>query len=68
MSTTLLPETEQHRRDEDRKVHDWRVHQLWLLGMPRLLAEAFADTVDWRDVAALVERGCPILVAVDIAR
>ena len=66
---TLLQDTDfSPAEDEETKVRNWRAHQLWRLGMPRLLAEAFADDVDWHDVAALVARGCPIFLAVDIAR
>jgi hypothetical protein len=53
--------------DEELKVHAWRVHQLERLGLPRLLAEAFAGKVDWHDVADLVGRGCPISLALEIA-
>jgi len=56
------------RDDEDTRVHEWRVDQLWRLGIPRLLAAEFADEVDWHDVAALVRRGCAPLLAVEIAR
>ena len=40
-------------------VHAWRTEQLRRLGLPYLLAEAFAD---------LVERGCSLSVALDIVR
>jgi hypothetical protein len=67
MDTTLLPEIAEDAQDEDTRVRDWRVDQLWHLGVPRLLARAFADDVDWHEVARLVERGCPPLVALQIA-
>jgi len=67
MDTTLLPEIAEDAQDEDTRVRDWRVVQLWQLGVPRLLARAFADDVDWHEVARLVERGCPPLVALQIA-
>jgi len=67
MDTTLLPEIALDAQDEDARVRDWRVDQLWQLGVPRLLARAFADDVDWHEVAGLVERGCPPLVALQIA-
>jgi len=67
MDTTLLPEITGNAQDEDTRVRDWRVDQLWQLGVPRLLARAFADDVDWHEVARLVERGCPPLVALQIA-
>jgi hypothetical protein len=69
MEASLLHEIEfDERGDEELKVHDWRVHQLQRLGLPRLLAETFAGKVDWHDVAALVARGCPISLALEIAR
>jgi hypothetical protein len=46
----------------------WRAEQLCLLGFPRTLAELFADRVDWHDVAALVARGCPPELALEIVR
>ena len=55
------------RRNELTLVHEWRTEQIARLGVPRLLARAFADTVDWHEVAALVERGCPPLLALEIA-
>jgi hypothetical protein len=67
MDTTLLPEIAGGAQGEDTRVRDWRVDQLWQLGVPRLLARAFADDVDWHEVARLVERGCPPLVALQIA-
>jgi hypothetical protein len=46
----------------------WRAEQLRLLGFPRTLAELFADRVDWHDIAALVARGCPPELALEIVR
>jgi hypothetical protein len=40
-------------------VHDWRVSQLTRLGIPRPLAEVYADRIDWHQIARLVCRGCP---------
>lgn len=54
--------------DEEVLVHEWRAEQLEGLGVPRSLAVAFADRVDWRDVAGLVERGCPPRLALEIVR
>jgi hypothetical protein len=54
------------RRDEP-LVHDWRVAQLTRLGLPELLAELYADVVDWHQIAKLVQRGCPALLAIRIA-
>ena len=66
-TTTLFLETEFEAQGEDGRVRDWRVDQLWQLGVPRLLARAFADDVDWHEVADLVARGCPPLIALQIA-
>ena len=49
-------------------VHAWRAEQLWRLGLPRVLAEAFADRIDWHALAALVGRGCPPVLALEIVR
>ena len=40
-------------------VHNWRVERLTGLGIPAPLAEAYADHLDWHQVARLVRRGCP---------
>ena len=69
MEPTLTPDVEvEQYDDEELLVHDWRTEQLWLLGLPWAIADAFADRVAWRDVAALVERGCPPELALEIAR
>ena len=49
-------------------VRAWRTEQLRRLGLPYVLAEAFADLVDWHAIADLVERGCTLSLAVDIVR
>jgi hypothetical protein len=49
-------------------VHEWRVTQLRRLGIPEPLAEAAADTVDWHQIAGLVQRGCPPRLALRIVR
>ena len=46
--------------------HDWRAGQLTRLGIPRPLAEAVADRVDWHQIAALIRRGCPPCLALRI--
>lgn len=47
MESTLLSEIEfDAAEDEDARVHEWRVDQLWRLGIPRLLADEFAGAVD----------------------
>jgi hypothetical protein len=47
-------------------VHDWRVSQLTRLGIPRPLAEVYADRIDWHQIARLVCRGCPPRLALRI--
>jgi hypothetical protein len=69
MRTALTPEVDYDPYDEaELAIQEWRVDQLWRLGVPRLLAAEFAVGVDWHDVAALVRRGCPPLLALEIAR
>lgn len=47
-------------------MHDWRAGQLKRLGVPGALAESVADRLDWHQVAALVGRGCPPVLALRI--
>ena len=54
--------------DDDLLVHEWRVTQLTRLGIPWSLAQAVAGHVDWHQVAALVRRGCPPRLALQIVR
>jgi hypothetical protein len=54
--------------DEELLVHAWCTEQLWGLGLPRILAESFADLVDWHAVAELVARGCSPELALEIVR
>ena len=54
-------------RDEP-LVHSWRVLQLARLGIPRPLAEAYADHLDWHQIAELLQRGCPPRLALRIVR
>jgi hypothetical protein len=53
---------------DDLLVHTWRVAQLTRLGVPRSLAEAYADHLDWHQIARLVQRGCPPRLALRIVR
>ena len=53
---------------ETQLVHDWRVTRLTGLGIPRPIAEADADHVDWHQIARLVRRGCPPALALRIIR
>jgi hypothetical protein len=52
-------------RDES-SVHNWRVSQLTRLGVPGSLAEVYADSIDWHQIARLVRRGCPAGLALRI--
>ena len=54
--------------DEELLVHAWRSEQLRSLGLPPSDADAFADSVDWHDLAALLTRGCPLPLALEIVR
>ena len=53
---------------EASRVRAWRVEQLRRLGLPRFIADMFADLVDWHALAELVERGCPVGLALEIVR
>lgn len=53
---------------DDMLVHNWRVSQLTSLGVPRSLAEIYADRIDWHQIARLVQRGCPPRLALRIVR
>ena len=54
--------------DEGLLVHDWRVARLAQFGIPQSLAEVYADHIDWHQVAQLVQRGCPLRLALRIVR
>jgi hypothetical protein len=47
-------------------VRAWRTEQLRRLGLAPPVADVFADAVDWHDLAALVSRGCPPALALQI--
>jgi hypothetical protein len=47
-------------------VHNWRVSQLKRFGIPTAHAEVYADRLDWHQIAQLVRRGCPPLLALRI--
>jgi hypothetical protein len=51
---------------EEFAMHVWRTDQLQRQGLSREIADAFADFVDWHAIAALVRRGCPPELALDI--
>jgi hypothetical protein len=65
MEPLVMPTTELET-DEDLLVYSWRVEQLRAVGLTQLLAETFADAVDWHEVATLVERGCAPELALEI--
>lgn len=54
--------------DVELLIHAWRAEQLRELGFSRVLAETFASLVDWHEIAALVARGCPPDLALEIVR
>ena len=66
----MQPATIRHEaiHHEEMLVHDWRVSRLRRLGIPRALAEAYADQLDWHQIAHLVRRGCPTWLALRIVR
>jgi hypothetical protein len=69
MEATLMPVEElDQQAGETLLVHAWRTEQLRRLGLTRLIAEAFADLVDWHALAELVERGCSPELALEIVR
>jgi hypothetical protein len=65
-SNTAPASADDKTEKEASAVRAWRVRQLASLGLARPVAEAVADTVDWHDVAKLVQRGCPAALAVTI--
>jgi hypothetical protein len=64
MELTLPPA--RHETIEKDPVHEWRVDRLTCLGIPWPMAEAAAGHVDWHQMAALVQRGCPSWLALRI--
>jgi hypothetical protein len=68
--TLILEEEEivESSKDEELLIQSWRAEQLERLGLSRLIAQLFAGVVDWHEIAALVARGCPPLLAVEIVR
>jgi hypothetical protein len=63
MEPFTVPDVIDH---DESLVHNWRVSQLRRLGIPGPLAEPYADRVDWHQIARLVQRGCPPLLALRI--
>lgn len=64
----LVDEIVADARDEDLSIRSWRAEQLRRLGFSHVLAEMFASLVDWHEIAALVARGCPLELALEIVR
>ncbi len=54
--------------DESLLDHARRLEQLQRLGLPRFLAEKFADLVDLRDLEQLIEHGCMSQLPLEIVR
>jgi hypothetical protein len=48
--------------------HTWHAIQLRRLGFADVVAEIFADHVDWHELEDLVSRGCPVDLALRISR
>jgi len=65
MELTLPPGRHETVEKQD-SVHAWRVARLARLGIPWPVAEAAAGQVDWHQMAALVQRGCPSWLALRI--
>jgi hypothetical protein len=63
-----LPPGHHESIEKQGPVHQWRVARLARLGIPWLVAEAAAGHVDWHQMAALVQRGCPPWLALRILR
>jgi hypothetical protein len=57
-----------HEAIEKDPVREWRVARLARLGVPWPVADAAAGQVDWHQMAALVQRGCPPWLALRILR
>ena len=62
----MPPVTQEVIGHDAQLVHDWRVIRLTGLGIPAALAEAYADRLDWHQVAELMHRGCTPLLALRI--
>jgi hypothetical protein len=66
--TTAIHELDETTQ-EMRRLRSWRVEQLRNLGVPFVLADLFADRpdhLDWHALADLIDRGCPLYVALKI--
>lgn len=68
ISAYIENEAPARRKGDAAGVSAWRTQQLQRLGVPWIVAEVFADEVDWHSLADLVERGCPPALALEIVR
>ena len=70
MEPILISDAEliENATDEELAIHSWRAEQLRRLGLPHILAETFAELVDWHEIADLIARGCKPELALEIAR
>jgi hypothetical protein len=68
MNEALIPAEVSRDAREAAVVREWRAEQLRRLGVPSILAEAFVDEVDWHALSALIGRGCPVGLALEIVR
>jgi len=66
MEPILTPTEELDGDSDEELIHAWRTEQLRRLGLHALVAEAFADVVDWHALAELIGRGCPPELALEI--
>jgi hypothetical protein len=62
-----LIEATGHDRDWPNR-HSWHAMQLRRLGLTDVVAEVFADHVDWHELEDLLARGCPVDLALRITR
>ena len=67
MELTLRPGRHEIIEKQD-PVHEWRVARLVRLSIHWPVAEAAIGHVDWYQMAALVQRGCPPWLALRILR
>ena len=68
MEPFLLHADEVEHDVEEQLVRSWRAEQLRRLGLGSVIADAFADRVDWHALADLIERGCSPELALEIVR
>jgi hypothetical protein len=69
MKESVIPtEDLDHDVSEAVVVREWRAEQLRRLGVPSVLSETFADEIDWHALSTLIERGCPLGLALEIVR